>query len=40
MPAKTEIKYGLYLGIGFAIAFAIIAYLQTLILKSVRKNGG
>jgi hypothetical protein len=37
-PAKAEIKTGLYLGIGLAIAFALVAFLQMLTLRAVHRG--
>lgn len=38
MPAKADIKYGFWLGIGAAIAFAVLAFLQALTLRAVRRG--
>lgn len=38
MPAKQEVKYGFYLGIGAFIAFALLAFLQALTLRAVHSR--
>jgi hypothetical protein len=40
VAGKAEIKYGFYLGIGIAIAFAILAFLQMLTLRAVSRARG
>lgn len=42
MPGGTkgDIKYGFYLGIGIAIAFAVLAFLQMLTLRAVARRNG
>ena len=37
---KGDIKYGFYLGIGIAIAFAVLAFLQMLTLRAVGRAKG
>jgi hypothetical protein len=39
MAAKADVKYGFWLGIGIAIAFAVLAFLQALTLRAVHKGG-
>ncbi len=34
-----DIKYGFLLGIGIALAFAILAFLQMLTIRAVHRNG-
>lgn len=36
--AKTDIKYGFWLGIGVAIAFAVLAFLQAMTLRAVHRG--
>lgn len=38
MAGKAEIKYGFWLGIGIAIAFAVLAFLQALTLRAVHRG--
>jgi hypothetical protein len=40
MPPKADIKYGFWLGIGIAVAFAALAFLQMLTLRAVARRGG
>jgi hypothetical protein len=40
MPAKAEVKYGFYLGIGAFIAFAVLAFLQALTLRALHSSRG
>jgi hypothetical protein len=37
---KGDVKYGFYLGIGAAIAFALLAFMQMLTLRAVAKRNG
>ncbi len=34
-----DIKYGFWLGIGIAVAFALLAFLQVLTMRAVHRNG-
>jgi hypothetical protein len=38
MPAKAEIKYGFWVGLGVALAFLILGLLQALTLRAVQRN--
>lgn len=39
MAVKPEIKYGFWVGLGVAVAFAILAFLQALTLRAVARRG-
>jgi hypothetical protein len=39
VAGKAEIKIGLWFGIGFAVAAIIVTFLQSLLLRGVRKGG-
>ena len=39
MPAKAEIKYGFWLGLGLVGALLIMGFLQALIYRAVRRGG-
>ena len=39
MPAKAEIKTGFWLGIGLALAIAVVGFLQLLTLRAVNRDG-
>lgn len=34
-----DIKYGFWLGLGIAVAFALLAFLQVLTMRAVRRGG-
>jgi hypothetical protein len=34
-----DIKYGFWLGLGIAIAFAVLMFLQVLTMKAVHRSG-
>jgi hypothetical protein len=38
MPPKADVKYGFWLGIGIAIAFAVLAFLQAMTLRAVHSR--
>jgi len=39
MPAKAEIKYGFFVGLGLALALLFLGLLQVLTLRAVHRNG-
>lgn len=38
MPAKAEVKTGFWLGLGLALALAVVAFLQALTLRAVHRG--
>ncbi len=41
MPgAKSDIKYGFYVGIGVALALMLLGFLQILTLRAVHRSNG
>jgi hypothetical protein len=40
MPAKADVKYGFWLGLGIAFAFAVLAFLQVLTMRAVSRARG
>jgi hypothetical protein len=39
MPAKAEIKYGFWIGLGVALAFLVLGILQAYTLRAVHRDG-
>lgn len=39
MPAKAEIKYGFFVGLGLALAILVLGMLQVLTLRAVKRDG-
>jgi hypothetical protein len=39
MPAKAEVKYGFWLGIGLLLAVGVLGVVQMLILRAVNRDG-
>ena len=39
MPAKAEIKYGFWVGLGLIGAFVVLGLLQALTLRAVHRRG-
>lgn len=39
MPAKAEIKYGFWVGLGLVGAFIVLGLLQALTLRAVSRRG-
>lgn len=38
MPAKTEIKYGFWIGLGVALAFLVLGILQAYTLRAIKRD--
>jgi hypothetical protein len=38
IPGKAEISIGLWFGIGFSVAAILVTFLQSLLLRGVRKG--
>lgn len=36
MPAKSEMKMGFWVGLGVAVAFLVMTFIQLLVLRTVR----
>lgn len=39
MPAKAELKYGFWVGLGLALAFLALGLLQAFTLRAVNRRG-
>lgn len=39
MPAKAEIKYGFWVGLGLVGAFLLLGFLQAMTLRAVSRRG-
>jgi heme exporter protein D len=39
MPAKAEIKYGFFVGLGLALAILVLTMLQVFTLRAVKRGG-
>jgi hypothetical protein len=39
MAVKADVKYGFWLGLGVALAFAVLAFLQAMTLRAVARRG-
>jgi hypothetical protein len=40
MPAKAEVKYGLYIGLGIGIGMMLLALIQLAVVRMVARRSG